>query len=386
MNDSASFAIVGGGIGGLTLAIAMQRKGFKVTVYEGAPLIKPLGAGLALAANAVKGFTEIGISEEVLRAGKIIKTFAIKDQEGNVLSETDSERISARHGVIDNFTIHRADLHQALMSQLKEGTVQLGKTCVDFYQNPTGVTLYFSDGSIAMADYAIASDGIHSLFRKRLIPGSEPRYAGYTCWRAVIDNVPPDFDFNETSETWGPGCRFGIVPLSGRRVYWFACINAEANDTGMRSFNIPELMSYFGDFHPVVPELLRLTRNDQLIWGDIMDLKPLDRFAFDNIVLMGDAAHATTPNMGQGACMAIEDAVVLANCIENYMTPREAFKRFEEKRIERTTRIVNTSRTMGRLAQLEHPWLVELRNALMRLTPPQVMEKQMKFLYEVSFQ
>ncbi|HYI78870.1 MAG TPA: FAD-dependent monooxygenase, partial [Chryseolinea sp.] len=305
MGRSKRFAIIGGGIGGLSLAIAMQRKGFHVTVYENTPVIKQLGAGLGLAANAVRAFTEIGISEDVLEAGSVLKKVSIKNQQGKVLAQTDSQKISRKYNVVNNFTIHRADLHDVLLRHLSEGSLQLGRGCVDFVQNKSAVKLTFQDGSISEADYVIACDGVHSLFRKKLLPESTPRYAGYTCWRAVIDNVPAADDLNETSETWGAGSRFGIAPLNNNRLYWFACINAPENDQKKRSYGITELSKHFGEFHSPIPEILQHTKDQQLIWNDIIDIKPLKRFAFERILLMGDAAHATTPNMGQGACMAI---------------------------------------------------------------------------------
>jgi 2-polyprenyl-6-methoxyphenol hydroxylase-like FAD-dependent oxidoreductase len=385
MSTDKKFAIVGGGIGGLTLAIAMQRKGFQVTVYESAPKFKPLGAGLGLAANAVKAFLEIGIADEVLSVGKVMKMFRIADDSGKTIAETNSEELSRRFGTVNNFTIHRADLHRVLLNQLEPETVVLDKNCVDVQQDVDGVALHFTDGTKTRADYLIACDGIHSPIRRKLLPESSPRYAGYTCWRAVIDKVPTDFDFNYASESWGVGCRFGIVPLTGNRIYWYACINANQNDPVMRSFRIPELLTYFSSFHSPVSEILKLTRNEDLLWGDIMDLKPIARFAFDKIVLMGDAAHATTPNMGQGACLAIEDSAVLANCIEDYETVEEAFKQFEQKRIKRTTKIVNGSWALGKAAQLENPLLISLRNVAVRLTPSSIAQRQVKFIHDISF-
>lgn len=379
------FAIVGGGIGGLTTAIALQKKGFDVTVYENAPTIKPLGAGLALAANAVKALIEIGIGDEVLRAGKVMKAVCIKDEQGSLLTATDAEKLSLRFGIINNFTIHRADLHRTLIEQLKPGTLQLNKGCADLKQTASSITLTFNDGSQAKADYLIAADGIHSVVRKKLLPGSLPRYAGYTCWRAVIDDIPAYVNMDETTESWGQGSRFGIAPLEGNRIYWYACLNAHANDPAMRSFGIPELLTHFGAFHSPVADILKKTKKEQLIWGDILDLKPLKKFAFGNIVLIGDAAHATTPNLGQGACMAIEDAAVLSNCLEQYNAVEEAFAAFEAKRIARTTKIVNTSRTIGKIAHWKNPLLTRLRNTLVKLTPPAIAERQVRFLTDVSF-
>jgi len=386
MNKTKRFVIAGGGISGLTLAIALQRKGLQVTVYEQATPLKPLGAALVLAGNAIKAFSEIGIDSKVVSAGKVLKKLTIKDQSGKILSETDAEDVSRKYGVINNFAIHRADLHETLLSYLPADVVQLGKTCVDFKQSAEGVTIRFQDGTTTEADYVIACDGVHSIFRKKLVSNREPRYAGYTCWRAVIDNIPPSVQLDETSESWGPGKRFGIVPLANNRLYWFACINARRNDPEMKAYKIPDLLSSFYSFHAPVSEILQHTSNEQLIWGDIIDLKPLDRFAFHNIVLMGDAAHATTPNMGQGACMAIEDAAVLANCLSSNEEPIKAFQNFETLRLARTRKIVSGSWRLGKIAQVEDPILMWLRNAAVRATPPGVMEKQMKFLYDVSFQ
>jgi 2-polyprenyl-6-methoxyphenol hydroxylase-like FAD-dependent oxidoreductase len=378
------FAIVGGGIGGLTLGIALQRKGYNVSIYEGAPALKPLGAGITLAGNAVKALIQIGIAEQILQAGKVLQSLIIKDQKGNILTQTNAEELSRKFGVINSFSIHRGDLQNILLSQLQPGSLTTGKRLLDFNQTSSGVALYFEDGTTASTDYLIACDGIHSVARKKLIPQSETRYSGYTCWRAVIDDVPSDLKLNETSETWGKGSRFGIVPLANRKLYWFACINAQKNDPLLRNYKVPDLLTYFSNFHTPIADILKRTKNEQLIWGDIIDLKPITKFAFGKIVLAGDAAHATTPNMGQGACMAIEDAAVLSNCIEEYSTVDEAFEKFEAKRIARTTKIVNDSWTIGKVAQLENGILTSLRNTLIKLTPPGVSERQVKFLTDVS--
>jgi 2-polyprenyl-6-methoxyphenol hydroxylase-like FAD-dependent oxidoreductase len=380
-----SFAIVGAGIGGLTLAIALHRKGFNVNVFENAPTIKPLGAGLTLAGNAVKALMEIGIGDSVLREGKVMKSILIKNAKGSVLASTDAERLSHKYKTINNFAIHRADLHRVLLKEFPSENIKLDKGCVDVQQTNAEVMLTFSDGTQASADYAMACDGIHSVIRKKLLPKAAVRYAGYTCWRAVIDIVPESVDINETVEYWGRGSRFGIVPLINNRVYWFACLNAAQNDEMMHKFQKEDLLIHFKRYASPVTDILKATKNEQLIWSDIIDIAPIDRFAFDNVVLLGDAAHATTPNLGQGACMAIEDAAVLANCLENYPSVEEAFRQFESKRILRTTKIVNASRHVGRIAQWENPVLVAFRNSVVRMTPNSVAERQVKFLMDVSF-
>lgn len=382
--NTKKFAIVGGGIGGLTLAISLQQKGFDVSVFESAPEIKPLGAGLVIAANAVKAYDEIGLKKKIISAGKIINVFRIKDASGRTLSKTGLEKISAPPGIVNNFSIHRADLHEVLLRQLTPGTVQVNKRCTDVTNDNSGITIRFHDGAAARADYLVACDGVHSAVRLKLLPGSFPRYAGYTCWRGVVETIPENVNMEEASESWGRGKRFGIVPLSKNQIYWFACMNASPNDQRMKSAKTNELRHLFKDFHSPIPSILENTPDEKIIWNDIIDIRPLKRFAFGNIVLMGDAAHAMTPNMGQGACMAIEDAVILGNLLSKF-SPEEAFRLFEKKRIGRTTAIVNRSWRIGKIAQLENPILASLRNFAIRKTPTSIAERQANFISQVSF-
>jgi len=377
-------AIAGAGIGGLTAAIALRKAGHDVTIYERANTIRPVGAGLGLAANSVRAFGELGIADAVIARGHVLKMFRIKNQKGDVLNQTNAEALAARYG-ISNFAIHRADLHDTLMSYLS-GALVLGKEVERVDQSSDGVTIHLSDGSTGQFDLLVASDGIHSHIRRQMDPDSKVRYAGYTCWRGVVEHTVIGYDIGEASETWGKNGRFGVVPLSGNRVYWFACINAPANDARCKEFGAEELLNYFGDFHDPIPSLIRATPGESIIHNDIIDIKPVQKFSYGRVILLGDAAHATTPNLGQGVGMAIEDAVVLGNCLKQESDPVRAGALYESKRIERTTRIVNQSWRMGRVAQLSNPILIRLRDYAMRKAPAKSMEKQLEFLYTVSFQ
>jgi 2-polyprenyl-6-methoxyphenol hydroxylase-like FAD-dependent oxidoreductase len=384
MTKAKTFAIVGGGIGGLTAAIALQKKGFDVKVYENAPVFKPVGAGIVLAANAMKAFQAIGIDQEVLSAGKELKRFAIKNTQGDYLSTTEAEEINLKYGVVNTLTLHRADLHQVLVNQLNPTVIHKAKNCVDFVVKSDGVELQFADGSSSQEDFVIGADGIHSVFRNKLLPLSSLRYSGYTCWRAAISDVPEDLVSDEAVETWGRGKRFGMVPLTNNRIYWYATVNAPQSNKSF-SCSIDEVAQSFKEFHYPVGKILSMTKSEQLIRNDISDFKPITRYAFGNIVLMGDAAHATTPNLGQGACMAIEDAVILANCIDKESDAVKAFGYFQHLRIKRNTQIVNASYSLGKIAQFKNPLLASVRNAAMRFTPASVADKQLKFLYDISF-
>lgn len=382
MDTEKEFTIIGAGIAGLTTAKALRQLGLRVTLFEAAPIIKPLGAGLALAANAVKAFQKLGIAESIIRAGRLLDAFVICDQQGRTLTRTDSKAIGRKYGM-DNFTIHRAALHQELLKQAEGIPLTIGKRAIRVDQTAQGLTLTFADGTTYQTDYLIVADGIHSAIRQQLVPDSKPRYAGYTCWRAVIDST--GLSLSDATETWGVNGRFGLVPLANNQLYWFACLNAPANDDRMRQFTISDLLRVFEDYHTPIPEVLVRTNNKDLLWNDILDLKPLPRYAFDNIVLLGDAAHATTPNMGQGACQAIEDAVVLADELKTGSSVPDVFKRFEQRRLKRTHYIINNSRRIGQMAHVQHPALIWLRNGLVRLLPHSVNEQQFKTLYTVDF-
>lgn len=380
-----TIAVAGAGIGGLSAAIALHRMGYKVQVYEAAPHIKPLGAGLLLAANAMKAYRAIGMEAPVLQQGHLLEALCIKDAKGRRLAYTDAKRISQRYGH-HNFAVHRADLHAALMQALPAEAVHSGKRANRLTLQQDRVHLHFDDGSEVQADALIAADGIHSALRKQLAPESELRYAGYTCWRGVADARGIDLDPKLATESWGRGKRFGIVPLTQGRVYWFACMNARERDPAMRDMDAAGLSKAFAEFHAPVPRLIAATPPEAWIWNDLADLRPLRQFAFGRVLLLGDAAHATTPNLGQGACQAIEDAAVLAATLNRNPVLPEAFRLFEQQRIARTTRVVEDSRRIGRIAQWQQPLMAAFRNTLLRSMPDFVNEKQLQFLLDVEFE
>lgn len=376
------FAILGGGICGLTTAIALQKIGIRAEVFESAPQFKPLGAGLLLAANAVRSFQKIGIAEKIVSHGRLLPAFSILNDRGRTITTADATRIGQKYG-LHNFAIHRADLHEALAAELDPAQLHTGKRAVGFSKNGEKTLVRFDDGSAHETDYLLAAEGIHSAIRQQLMPDSKPRYAGQTCWRGVVDAGAVSQVF--ASETWGAAGRFGIVPLADNRIYWFAVANAPQNDPAMRAFRVADLQRIFGKFHNPIPQILAQTRDEDLIWNDIIDLKPLPRFAFGNTLLLGDAAHATTPNLGQGACQAIEDAVVLADELQKNPDPATAFTAFENRRLKRTRFIVEQSWTLGKMAHWENPFLVSLRNNLLRLVPESVNERQMRAVLATDF-
>jgi 2-polyprenyl-6-methoxyphenol hydroxylase-like FAD-dependent oxidoreductase len=374
--------IAGAGIGGLTAAIALQRAGHEVKIAERAPELKAVGAGIALAANALIALKSIGAGAEVVAAGSLINKALILSRSGKVISANDFSHPS---GKMHTYTLHRAELHELLRSKLFPGTLHTGKAVSHFSETTAGIELHFTDNSAWQGDLLIAADGIHSIIRRQILPNSTHRYAGYTCWRGVTAaNV--DTSRIPFSETWDTAGRFGICPLTNNRVYWYACINTpHENDPRFAAWKLSDLQNHFAGFHYPVAQLLAATPPAQLMHNDIIDLKPLQSLAYGRVLLLGDAGHATTPNLGQGACQAIEDAVFLPSFLQTASEVEQSLQRFSAMRLPRTTKIVEQSLRIGKLAQAESPLLAAMRNALMRILPSSLASRQLQFLYNVSF-
>ena len=376
--------ISGAGIGGLTLANALQSKGIPYKVFETVPKILPLGAGILLAGNAIKVYDRIGIMDEVLKAGNLIKEAHILDRKGKLISVTSMKNVQEKYGY-PGAAFHRAKLQEALLNTLPDDVLELGKHSVRCEQGKDRVQVHFSDSTQAEGKILIAADGIHSNIRLQMFTNSYPRYAGYTCWRGLCHYKDNTLKRQILTESWGWGERFGVVPLHNDWIYWFMVKNAPPQNPLMSAFSRETMMDIFCDWHFPVPQLLEATKEIDIIWNDIIDIHPLSQWTKGRLALLGDAAHAMTPNMGQGACQAIEDAMVLANCLEKYGLSEEALQHYENIRIKRANLFLTRSRQFGKMAQLENPLLTPFRNFIFRLTPKFMMEKQLEFLYDVSF-
>lgn len=384
MAKAKSAIIIGGGIGGLTTAVALRRKGIEVAVYERTSEIREVGAGLTLWANAVKALGKLGLAEAVKAAGAPGMGGSIRSWRGEVLSTMTGRELEERYGAA-NLGIHRADLQRILLARLGEEFVHLGAACTGFNQDEGGVTARFEDGREARADVLIGADGIHSTVREGLFGKEKPRYSGYTAWRGVADLSATSGPTDAASETWGCGQRFGHVYIGQGRVYWFAVRNARAGETDAPEGRQAELRCLFGDWHAPIPALVEATDEAAILRNDIYDREPLKRWAEGRVTLLGDAAHPMTPNLGQGACQAIEDAVVLANRLAERDEAGHALLAYEMARIQRANFIVRQSWQIGRVAQWGNPLACALRNSLLKTVGRPLQQSQLKLIvgYEV---
>jgi len=386
--------IVGAGIGGLTAAIALQRAGLEATAFERAGELREVGAGILLAANAVRALGELGLADRVLHLGTPASALQIYTWRGKTLSDVQAGELEAMAGA-PSAAVHRADLQRFLLRELGEENVRLGAECSGFEQDDGGVTAVFADGSEERGDALIGADGLYSTVRTQVYGPQEPSYAGYTAWRAIVEPGRDLLPRGSGFESWGRGARFGCAHIGGGKVYWFATRNApegeEDGPAGTRSGPGATLMRLFSRWHHPIPALISETEETAIRRDDLYDRKPLPgSWGMGRVTLLGDAAHPSTPNLGQGACQAIEDAVVLARCLKHVRETNvlngvpSALRRYEDLRRERTAWIVRRSRALGRLGQLENPALCRLRDAALTATPARVQLRQLGkvMLYE----
>ena len=381
MKGSERILVAGGGIGGLTAAIALRRAGFEVVVFERAAALDAVGAGLLLAANAVKALGKLGLSDALREIGVPAAVGSILSRRGEVLLELNVADLRKRVGA-DTSAVHRADLQEMLLREVDEAgaTVWTGKELVGFEQTCDGVHAFFADETEERGAVLVGADGLRSRVRGRLFGDERPRYAGYTSWRGVAPEselVPVGGGF----ESWGRGRRFGCAHVGGGRVYWFATRNApEGGDDGLAGSRATLLEAFRGWHEPVEP-LIRATEEDAILRTDIYDRDPLGKiWGEGRTTLLGDAAHPMTPNLGQGACQAIEDTVVLARCLRESGECAGALRRYEALRSDRTAAIVRSSRRIGWVGQLENPFLCRLRERALKLIP---VEMQLRQIQEV---
>ncbi|MGD6956572.1 FAD-dependent monooxygenase [Rossellomorea aquimaris] len=217
--------ILGGGIAGLCTAIALHRIGMNVQVFEKATQLKTAGAGIILAPNVIRIFEEWGITHQLKKQGQFINRFVISSDKGKSLSKLNENQFPEK-----TIAIHRADLHNILLQELKSVPVYFGKKAVKCHQHPHGVTVLLNDGEEVTGDMLIAADGIHSVIRKQLLPNISLRYAGYTCWRGVTLLENHMNLSAELHEIWGPNGRFGYLPISKTKAYWYMLINTQPNN------------------------------------------------------------------------------------------------------------------------------------------------------------
>ncbi len=348
--------IVGAGIAGLATAVALSRQGAQVTIYE-RPEATTAGAGISLFGNGLRALAAIGLDGPIRSLGAAPGLPAgLRTPNGRWLVRTPPAAWA------DLTVVHRFDL-RAILSAAAPAVRAATVSAV--HGGAGEATVVLESGVSRTFDLVVGADGIASPIRRSWPQDPGIRYAGYTAWRGVTDGP---VDVPAAGETWGRGERFGIAPMGDGRVYWFAVASVPS---GWRvSDDKAELLRRFATWHDPIPALLHATDGHAILRNDIIDLAaPLPRFIRGRVVLVGDAAHAMTPNLGQGGNQALEDAVTLAALAGGGHDLDAALGRYDTDRRKRTAAIARRSWQVGRIAQARGPVTVAVRNTLMRLLP-----------------
>ncbi|MFC9434965.1 FAD-dependent monooxygenase [Nocardia sp. NPDC057030] len=367
--------VVGGGIGGLSAALGLERAGWRVTVLERAERFRPVGAGLMLAPNAVRALNWLGLHDELRSLDAAQGTTGIRTASGRWLLRGDVTEVVRRFGV-PGYMLHRADAHAVLIGALRHTNLCTGHevTAVD----PAAGTVTFrrtADETATLgAELIVAADGIASPTRARLFPDHPgPAYAGYLAWRGVVPaEAAADIEVGRSLiESWGRGRRFGVMPLTDGRVYWYATLSAPPNSHTHAT--IETVARLFRDWHDPIPRLIDATPLRSLLRHDIYSLEtPLPSYAAGRAILLGDAAHAITPDLGQGAAQALEDAATLNALAATESTVESVIAGYDLARRGRTQQLAQASASAGRVAQWRNPLKVAFRNNSVWLTPRSV--------------
>jgi 2-polyprenyl-6-methoxyphenol hydroxylase-like FAD-dependent oxidoreductase len=358
--------VVGGGIAGLSAAIGLRRAGRDVVVLERAARIDPVGAGITLFSNAVRALDRLGVGEAVAARGAAATRSAILTWKGDELTRVPPDLLEG------TIAVHRADLQAELAAAC--GEVRLGVEVTAVQQRDDGVVAVAADGSEERGDLLVGADGLSSLVR-RAIADAPIRYADYTAWRGVSSvAVEP----GRLTESWGVGERFGLVDIGRGRTYWFATKNALEGESDEPQGRKAEVVRRFSGWHEPIAAVVEATGEDTILRNDVYYLEPLPRWSDGRLVLIGDAAHASTPGVGQGAAQAIEDAVVLADRLAHSGELPIALAEYEAIRRPRAEAVLKMSRRADKAAQLASPLGWRFRNALIRRLPERTQRRQLE--------
>jgi len=373
-DETTEVAIVGGGICGLTAAIALERRGREPTVYEAASEYRQIGAGILLQTNALLVLERLGVADRVRDEGVALVNSAIRSPAGRTLKRFDLDRVERAefgHGFV---AIHRADLQGILLDEL-DTTVQTGMECTAVI-DADRPTVRFAGGTRISPDIVVGADGIHSTARDAVVPDVRPRSLDGVCYRSVVDIDLPERHRDRGLEVWGEGSYTGGAPIDDDRFYWFATVpGSTAADLNGSPEVVTALRERFGAFPEPISSVVDALDPDDVFATELADVPALERWSRGSVVLAGDAAHGMLPFGGQGAAQSIEDALALADAVDRHADPAAAFEAYEARRKPRADAVRAESRRLGRLGTVQSSLGARLRNLAVGLVPASLFRR-----------
>jgi len=350
-------AIIGAGIGGMTAAVTLAQKGFKVNVFEQAPELSEVGAGLTVTPNATKGLIYLGLGQAMEKIGMAhdlqgVRHYQTKEM---IVPLKRGKHMLEKYGAYQ-FQVHRADIHDILIESLEKhspGCVFVDHQLVGLDEKSDKVKLIFNNHAEYECDFVIGADGTRSIVRQSILGTDEPEFSGYVAWRGVVPTdglEESDFDECGSSAFISPGRVFARYLIRDAKEYNYVAFLA-TEEWAEEGWSIPSkvetVLEIFFDYNQQVKNIILATPPEGCYKWGIFTRKPINKWSSERVTLLGDAAHPLEPFMGQGASMAIEDGVVLGRIIEDASDVSEIIKRYETARIERSHFVTEHSKKAG---------------------------------------
>ena len=361
MDRKLRVALVGGGLGGLTAALALNRQGFEVHIFEQAGKLRELGAGIGLSPNPLKVLRALGLEEEVKRYGTAVEAITMRNwTTGQELFRQPLKGVNEGRFGVTNMQAHRGDLLNILAAAISTSQIHLGSRCVDVASSDRAASLTLSDGTQEQFDLVVGCDGIGSRVRAALHGPESPRFTGNMCWRALVEtqNLPPAHLPRDTTFWVGPGGHIATYYIRHGALVNVVAVRETAiwlEESWSCEADVAELIAAFPDVHDKLRILLE--QAEQCFKWGLFDRDPLPTWSKQRVTLLGDAAHPMLPFLGQGVAMAIEDAYVLAR--ELARSPDNvdsALRAYEAERVPRTAQVQLASRERGRILHKTSHW------------------------------
>ena len=342
--------VVGGGIGGLTAAIALQQRGIDVTVYESTPALREIGAGVALGPNAMKVLGALGLQNAVREISGAYENNVLRSWNTGRAISSSSQRAQAEQFGAAGATVHRADLLDVLARALGRDVVRLDARCTGVENGPSAAIVHFADGRHDQADVVVGADGIHSVVRAAVQGPDRPRFTGKICYRSVVDasRIAGGPDIAESSQWLGPHGTIVLYPLRGHALVNVVCHyddDGYTHESWVARCDADEVRTRYADWHQSLHALFAAA--DVWYKWALYDRDPIERWTDRRITVLGDAAHPMLPYLGQGACQTIEDGYVLAAALATEAEPQAGLELYERSRRPRANRVVLTARERG---------------------------------------
>lgn len=360
--------VIGGGIGGTCAAIALKRFGIDTAVYEAVKEIKPVGAAISIWPNGVKCLNYLGMKDALRALGGQMRFMAYKEyQQGQTMTRFSMDPLIQSVGE-KPYPVARAELQSMLLDTYGREKVQFGKRVTHVEEAPDSVTAWFDDGTSATGDLLIAADGTHSVIRQHVLGyATERRYAGYVNWNGLVEIDESIAPADQWTTFVGEGKRVSLMPVSGNRFYFFFDVPLPKGLPEDRATVRDDLQRYFAGWAAPVHKLIGMINPETTNRVEIHDIDPFMQLVKGRIALLGDSGHSTTPDIGQGGCAAMEDAVVLANMLQtNSLGIEDALLRYQEKRAHRVKDLVLKARkrcdvTHGKEMAVTEQWYEDLK-------------------------